>query len=91
MVQAGLEPGAFCYMRLYLTTTPRRLVTSLWRKLFNLMRYPWNLTFASKFVQYDRAALTELLTVKKQRQRISWQRMNKITCALQSRYTSSAK
>ena len=46
---------------------------------------------ASKFVQYDRAALTELLTVKKQCQRISWQRMNKITCALQSRYTSSAK
>ena len=29
-------------MRLYYTTTPRRLITSLWRKLFNLMRYSWN-------------------------------------------------
>ena len=37
-----LNPGTFGYMRLYFTTTPRRLITSLWRKLFNLMRYPWN-------------------------------------------------
>ena len=40
--KGGLKPGTFGYMRLYFTTTPRRLITSLWRKLFNLMRYPWN-------------------------------------------------
>ena len=75
------ERGSFGYTRLCFTTTPQRLITSLRRKLFNLMRYSWDF----------RQQITELLTVKKQCQRISWQRMNKITCALQRRYTSSAK
>ena len=56
----GFEPGTFGSTRLHLTTTPLRLITEPWGKVFDLMPFGW--TFRR---QNDQAALTGLSTVKK--------------------------
>ena len=47
--------GTFFYMRLDFTTTPRTLITLIWRKLFILMSYAWN------FRQQIRSAWSSLV------------------------------
>ena len=74
---AGLEPGTFDSLQLYLTTT-LRLITSLWREVFYLMPFPRKIHRQTPLKMIE-TRKTALLTVKKKTttttktERISWQ------------------
>ena len=59
---AGLEPGTFDSLQLYLTTT-LRLITSLWREVFYLMPFPRKIHRQTPLKMIE-PRKTALLTVK---------------------------
>ena len=60
----GFEFGTFDSLRLYLTTTPLRLLTSLWREVFYLMPFPRKLHRQTPLKMIE-PRKTALLIVKK--------------------------
>ena len=77
--RAGLEPGTFNSLQLFLTTTRLRLTTSLWREVFYLMPFPRKIHRQTP-LKMNEPRKTALLTVKKtttttttKTERISWQ------------------
>ena len=76
MELAGLEPGTFDSLQLYLTTTRLRLMTSLWWDVFYLMPFPRKIHRQTPLKMIE-PRKTALLIVKKttttKTERISWQ------------------
>ena len=76
--RAGLQPGTFNSLQLYLTTTRLRLITSLWREVFYLMPFPRKIHRQTPLKMIE-PRKTAPLTVKKttttttKTERISWQ------------------
>ena len=66
MERAGLEPGTFDSLQLYLTTT-LRLITSLSREVFYLMAFPRKIHRQTPLKMIE-PRKTALLTVKKKQQ-----------------------
>ena len=93
---AALELCTFDSLRLYLTTTPLRLMTSSGREVFYLMPFPRKLHQQTSLKMIE-PRKTALLTVKNNNNNknrthfmATWMKEHTLY-ALQNRYTSSAK
>ena len=85
---AGFEPVAYELTRPHTATTPLRMITWIWWKVSNLMRFPWNFRRQtiepyltdwkndSKQSDEIKANWNQATDSKKQCKRISWQWKN---------------
>ena len=73
--RAGLEPGTFNSLQLFLTTTRLRLMTSLSREVFYLMPFPRKIHRQTPLKMIEPRKMA-LLTVKKNKKKQQQQKQN---------------